>query len=227
MNNKPVWFSQLEQLIQKKHMLSHPFYKAWTCGHLTKRQLQEYAKEYYHHVKAFPTYISALHSRCEDMENRKCLLANLVDEEMGSPNHPELWKDFGLALGVSQEDWKTHQPSNQTKNLVHTFKDSCSSLPLSAGVAALYCYESQIPSICTTKIEGLKQWYGMTHPADYRYFSVHEVADVEHSAAEKDLLMKLVATKNDEEVVLETAEKVLDSLGDFLSSFVDEKGLAI
>lgn len=219
MNNNSIWFQQLKELIQKKHMLSHPFYKAWTCGQLTREQLQDYAKEYYHHVKAFPTYISALHSRCEDMEIRKCLLTNLVDEEMGKPNHPELWKNFGLALGVNQKDWDAHQPRNQTKCLVNTFKDSCSSLPLPAGIAVLYCYESQIPSICATKIEGLKQWYGMTDSTDYSYFSVHEVADVEHSASEKDLLMKLVTNKNDEDVVLETAENILDALGTFLSSF--------
>lgn len=219
MNVKNIWLDELEQLIKRKHMLSHPFYQAWTCGQLSYRQLQDYAKEYYHHVKAFPTYISALHSRCEDLKIRKCLLANLVDEEMGEPNHPELWSDFGLALGVSQKEWDTHQPRNQTKCLIDTFKDSCSSSTLGAGIAALYCYESQIPPICKTKIEGLKKWYGMTNPADYRYFSVHEIADVEHSANEKALLKSLVITKSDEEIVLKTAEKVLDALGDFLSSF--------
>lgn len=219
MENKNMWFRHLEKIIQQKQMLSHPFYQAWSCGKLTREQLQEYAKEYYHHVKAFPTYISALHSRCEDMEDRKCLLANLVDEEMGNPNHPELWKAFGFALGVNQEDWDAHQPAHQTQCLIQTFKDSCSSLPLSAGVAALYCYESQIPSICTTKIEGLRKWYGMTDPADYRYFSVHEVADVEHSEAEKNLLMKWAATEDDEKVVLKTAENVLDALGNFLTQF--------
>lgn len=43
--------------------------------------------------------------------------------------------------------------------------------------------------------------------------------DIEHSAAEKELLMNMVSTKSDEEVVLKTSEKVLDALGDFLSSF--------
>lgn len=215
----PSWINQLDDLIQKKHMLSHPFYQAWTCGHLTKGQLQEYAKEYYHHVKAFPTYISAIHSRCEDLEVRKCLLKNLMDEEAGSPNHPDLWRQFVSAVGVSEEEINAHQPRKETKALIDAFKETCSSQPVAFGVAALYCYESQIPPICTTKVEGLKKWYGITEPADYSYFSVHEVADIEHSQAEKELLMDLVKPE-EEERVLKCAEHTLDSLGNFLSSFL-------
>ncbi len=219
MNIKNIsWIDQLEQLIQQKHMLTHPFYQAWTCGKLTHTQLQEYAKEYYHHVKAFPTYISALHSRCEDQKIRRCLLNNLIDEEAGHPNHPDLWRSFSLALGVSQDEIDTHKPRNQTSNLINTFKDSCCSLPLAAGIAVLYCYESQIPSICKTKIEGLKKWYGVKNSEDYRYFSVHETADVEHSLAERVLLMDLVGPE-EEEVVLRAAGKALSSLEAFLSSF--------
>lgn len=218
MNNKNLWFDELERLIQRKHMLTSSFYKAWSCGQLTYRQLQEYAKEYYQHVKAFPTYLSSLHSRCEDLKIRKCLLSNLIDEEMGNPNHLELWRIFGLALGINQEELDTHKPGTQTRCLIQTFKDSCS-FSLSAGVAALYCYETQIPAICKTKIEGLEKWYGMTNPEDYRYFSVHETADIEHSATEKEVLISLVKTKDEEETVLKTAENVLDALANFLNSF--------
>lgn len=219
MNSQNIsWMDQLEQLIQQKHMLLHPFYQAWTCGTLTREKLQEYAKEYYHHVKAFPTYISALHSRCEDLEIRKELLKNLIDEEAGHPNHPDLWKSFSIALGVKPQEIEMHKPRNQTRNLINTFKESCSALPLSAGIAVLYCYESQIPSICKTKIEGLEKWYGIKNPQDYAYFSVHETADIEHSLAEKNVLSHLIRPE-EEKVALMAAEKALNSLEDFLSSF--------
>lgn len=219
--NNNSWLTQLEALIQQKHMLSHPFYKAWTSGQLTLPQLQEYAKEYYHHVKAFPTYISALHSRCEDMEVRKSLLKNLIDEEAGQPNHPDLWRSFGLALGVTTEEMDQHQPSDATRNLVNTFKECCQHSILPAGIAMLYSYESQIPAICQSKISGLKQWYGMDDPENYRYFSVHEDADVEHSRDERKLLQMLVSPE-EEAVVLSAAEKALNALESFLSSFCQQ-----
>ncbi len=216
------WISQLEELIKKNHMLSHPFYQAWTCGHLSKETLQEYAKEYYHHVKAFPTYLSALHARSDDMEVRKSLLNNLIDEEAGTPNHPDLWRNFALSLGVTQEELDHHTPAPATRALIDQFRKICSNAPLLAGVAALYSYESQIPSICETKIEGLKKWFGMNNPEGYRYFTVHQTADVEHAEEEKALLMKLVRPK-EVDAVLESVEKTLTALWNFLSSFKFEK----
>ena len=165
--NHTSWMNRLEEMIQQQHMLTNPFYQAWTCVHLKQSTLMEYAKEYYHHVKAFPTYLSAVHSRCDDSEVRKLLLENLIDEEAGKPNHPDLWRSFAMALGVSKEEIETHQPQIAAKELVDTFRDICRHEPIAAGVAALYCYESQIPAICTTKIDGLKKWYGMTNPGGY------------------------------------------------------------
>jgi pyrroloquinoline-quinone synthase len=213
------WIDQMDQLIEQNHMLLHPFYQAWSCGHLTGEQLQTYAKEYYHHVKAFPTYLSALHSRCEEPGLRRVLLNNLIDEEAGEPNHPDLWRSFIQALGVAPKEIESHKPREATKSLIQAFKECCASLPLASGVAALYCYESQIPPICKTKIEGLKKWYGFDSPEQYRYFSVHETADVAHAQEERGLLAVLVSP-GEEDGVLKSSEKILGALNAFLSSFL-------
>ena len=75
-------------------MLKHPFYVAWTEGKLSKAVLAEYAKQYYAHVRAFPTYVSGVHSRCDDISVRQQLLENLIEEERGEENHPELVAAF-------------------------------------------------------------------------------------------------------------------------------------
>src|SRR5438552_18872526 len=57
MNSMP--FSQeLQARIAKYDLLSHPFYKAWSAGELSRDDLREYACQYYHHVAAFPTYLA-------------------------------------------------------------------------------------------------------------------------------------------------------------------------
>jgi CoA-transferase family III len=38
--------------------------------------------------------LSALHSRCDDLDTRQVLLENLIDEERGAGNHPALWLKF-------------------------------------------------------------------------------------------------------------------------------------
>ena len=97
---------KIDNDIAEKHLLKHPFYLAWTRGELSKEALADYARQYYHHVAAFPTYLSAVHANCDDQTTRKQLLNNLIDEEAGSPNHPELWLRFAHGLDVSQEDAK-------------------------------------------------------------------------------------------------------------------------
>src|SRR3979490_1897735 len=122
--------------IAEKHLLKHPFYLAWTRGELSREALTDYARQYYHHVAAFPTYLSAAHAKCDDQPTRKQILSNLIDEEAGSPNHPELWKRFASALGVDDVDLAKMEKQSETKGLIDTFRSVCSSGSTTEGLAA-------------------------------------------------------------------------------------------
>jgi hypothetical protein len=52
----------IDARIAQRGLLQHPFYQSWTKGELTLPVLRDYAEQYYQHVAAFPTYLSALHS---------------------------------------------------------------------------------------------------------------------------------------------------------------------
>src|SRR5215469_9668143 len=93
----------LSAMIEERSLLKHPFYQTWSAGGLTLERLRNYAAQYYRHVEAFPRYLSALHSRSEDLETRQALLENLIDEERGPENHPELWLRFAEGLGASRQ----------------------------------------------------------------------------------------------------------------------------
>jgi pyrroloquinoline-quinone synthase len=207
---------KIDNDIAEKHLLKHPFYLAWTRGELTKEALADYARQYYHHVAAFPTYLSAVHANCNDQTTRKQLLNNLIDEEAGSPNHPELWLQFTDGLGVSRDDAKNSEKWTETKNLIETFRSVCGEESTAEGLAALYAYESQIPAICESKIDGLKKHYGFSNSQHYQYFTVHLEADREHSAAEREMLAAYV-NKHNFESVKASVDRVLDALWEMLS----------
>ena len=77
-----MFSKELDEKLDQFHLLNHPFYKfIGTKVSLTREIIKDYAEQYYQHVKAFPRYISATHSLCEDIEKRKILLENLQDEE--------------------------------------------------------------------------------------------------------------------------------------------------
>jgi pyrroloquinoline-quinone synthase len=213
------FLAAIDQLIQSKHLLKHEFYQAWSQGNLPASCLKEYAKEYYSHVKAFPTYLSAIHAHAgDDEEARQILLHNLVEEEGGNPNHPALWKRFASALGIVEEDFNTSLSAIQT--VIDTFRNLCRYHPLAEGIAALYAYESQIPEICISKIRGLQEHYAESFkltPDDWAYFSIHIDADQEHAAQERHLLKRLVNQTN-AEAVLSSVNQVLDALWNFLTN---------
>ncbi len=216
---------KIDNDIAEKHLLKHPFYLAWTRGELSKEALTDYARQYYHHVAAFPTYLSAVHAKCDDQPTRKQILSNLTDEEAGSPNHPELWKQFAEGLGVEDVDLEETERQPETKNLIGTFRSVCGEKSTAEGLAALYAYESQIPAICESKIDGLKKHYGFNDPKDYEYFSVHIEADKEHSAAERAMLADKIDNHNFESVRA-SVNRVLDALWDLLSGVCRRHAIA-
>jgi pyrroloquinoline-quinone synthase len=215
----------IDEQIADKHLLKHPFYLAWTRGELSKEALADYARQYYHHVAAFPTYLSAVHANCDDQATRKQLLDNLIDEEAGAPNHPDLWLEFAEGLGVSDVDIRAAGKCPETKNLIDTFRSICRDGSTAEGLAALYAYESQIPAICESKIDGLKKHYGFNDPELYRYFSVHIEADREHSATEREILTSYIGNENIEKVKA-GAQRVLDALWEMLSGVCRRHAIA-
>ena len=219
------YLEEIDNDIAEKHLLKHPFYLAWTLGELSKEALTDYAQQYYHHVAAFPTYLSAVHAHCDHQATRKQLLNNLIDEEAGSPNHPELWKKFVDGLGVEDADLAQTEKQPETKNLINTFRSVCGQRSTAEGLAALYAYESQIPSICESKIDGLKKHYGFTKPEHYEYFTVHIGADREHSAAEREMLSRHLDAHNFESVKV-SVNRVLDALWNMLSGVCRRHAIA-
>ena len=99
-----MFSKELNKKLDKYHLLNHYFYKAWNEGKLNREIIKDYAEQYYQHVKAFPRYISAAHSMCEDLDKRKILLENLQDEENQNKDHPKLWKNFAVAMGAKKEE---------------------------------------------------------------------------------------------------------------------------
>ena len=123
-----IFSETIKNSISAYHLLAHPFYQAWNEGHVPKERLKEYVKQYYNHVKAFPRYISATHSLCDDLEKRKILLENLADEEgLNGIPHPELWLRFAEGLGVSRSEMENQPARESIKNVVSVFFSSANS----------------------------------------------------------------------------------------------------
>jgi pyrroloquinoline-quinone synthase len=202
------------------HLLKHPFYKAWMEGTLSQETLKDYAQQYYYHVDRFPRYLSAIHSNCEDSGWRNELLLNLNDEvgTHSGVSHPELWLRFAEGLGVKREETLTASPRRAIQNVTSTFLGYAQS-SFHEGLGALYAYESQIPEIATSKIQGLKQHYGIESSRALSFFKVHEVADVEHRQVVLKMLEALPLEEKKQ--AAHAARQAATALWSFLTDVVE------
>lgn len=216
----------LDALVAEKHLLKHPFYKLWSEGKLSRGNIREYAISYYPHVAAFPTYVSGVHSGCEDPALRRELLENLVEEEGGPVNHPALWRRFAAALGAADEDLAIAPRTPEVAAAIALFRRATRDGSVAEGLAALYAYESQIPEISRTKREGLAAFYAIEDAEATRFFTVHEEADVWHRQVERDALGRVAVTDAEQTKALAAAERCLDALNRALDGVMRENGLA-
>jgi pyrroloquinoline-quinone synthase len=208
---------RIDEAIGQYAMLSHPFYHLWSEGKLNQSILAEYAKQYYAHVAAFPTYVSAVHSRCDDMKVRQLLLENLIEEERGPENHPELWLRFAESLGVTRDEVRNAELLPSTKDSVARLKSLTANPDYRQGVAALYAYESQIPEVSKTKREGLKEFYAIKDERAVSFFTVHEKADQIHRQIERKILSDRCDTELAADETVNAASEASRALWDFLT----------
>jgi len=207
-----TFWDDLHARLQPFDLLCHPFYKAWSAGSLTHEDLREYAADYYHHVAAFPTYLSALHSRLADGELRREVLRNLADEEIEGSAHSELWLNFAEGMGAQRDAARTSVPVKEVQELTATYREIARNGSVAEALAALYAYESQVPRVAVAKAKGLREHYA----ADAKtcgYFTLHQTADVHHSGVWRALLdRELAANPAAREAALDAAEVAAEAL---------------
>ena len=208
-----MFSKKIKEKLDQYHLLKHPFYISWNEGKLNREIIKDYAEQYYQHVKAFPRYISATHSICEDIEKRKILLENLQDEENPEADHPKLWKNFALAMGADKNNIENVEREWFTNDMIENFFHYARS-SYAEGLGSLYTYERQIPEIAETKIRGLKKFYGVNSKEGLEFFEAHKAADVVHRKECEKLLDNL---SSDEK---EKAEKAAMFTARYLWNFL-------
>jgi pyrroloquinoline-quinone synthase len=199
----------IDVLIEKYHLLKHPFYRAWTEGKLSRESLQLYAEQYYQHVRAFPENLRELAGRTSGHLNQ-LVEENLAEELNPAAPHPMLWRQFAQSLGVSEAALGDAHPLPGIAALLDTFDEVVTQGTTAQAVAAFYAYEAQVPEISGEKIAGLRRFYDITEPRALAYFAVHQEADVRHRAAWREWLS--MQDESDSFGVLCAAERSLKAL---------------
>ena len=211
-------FEKIDDIVTQYDLLKHPFYAAWSEGTLTLDALKGYAEQYYKFVSEFPRMLSAVHSNCPDLTTRQSILENLAEEENLEKPHPELWINFGLALGLERDDITGSEMLLETSQALDVLNSICRNRSFKEGSAALYAYESRVPEIAARKVAGLESLYGVTGESGLEYFKLHIEVDPLHASIWKEVISGHTAEEEEDDLLdsveesMKAYNKILDGV---------------
>lgn len=199
---------RIDEMIEERSLLKHPFYQMWSDGKLSLDSLTGYSKEYYQLVKSVPSFMTPIIEQAPD--SLKSELTSNQEEEI---QHIKPWLRFASSLGVDEKELehyaglpKTIQAVSQLSSLMNSFE---------GGSCAMYAFEKEIPKISQVKLEGLAEFYGISSEQATEYFKLHTEADIRHAAAWRKALEQISSKK---EELFEIAEESISAQNMLLDS---------
>lgn len=191
-----LW-TRVEQARSRWNVLDHPFYRRWSEGELTRRELACYSGQYRHAVSALARASASAAQAAEPP-----IRAQLDDHAAEEAAHVSLWDGFIGAVGGDPQA----APEAETAACARAW--ACEDRTLLGDLVALYAIESGQPAIAETKRDGLREHYGIDSAQGTAYFDLHAERDHEHAAASRALIEARV-TEADVDALVAEAEAVL------------------
>lgn len=201
--------------IERRSLLKHPFYKAWSEGKLDLGELKGYSMEYFQLVKVVPKMVENIGSKTDDANLSREISQSLREEN----EHIAPWVEFARSLGVGENELQRYT-GDSSANAAISELGSLTGLSFDEGVAAMYAYEKELPKISRSKIDGLKKFYGLSSHESTHYFEIHEVADVKHAELWRGILNGI--TPENEESILSAAKRSLESQNKLLDAVMEK-----
>ena len=176
---------------------------------LDLKTAQRLAREYLPANSASPRIIAAAISNVHDEEFRTALCENLW-EEVGcgklEDSHIQMWARFVRAVGVDPEGLHVLHDDSVARPLVESYLDICKAGPEHRVLAILFSYEYLFCVVNTHFAEAVKK-SGIINSQGAEFFSVHSVADIEHSERLAEVLVGSCKTEEDWNDALEVAKQ--------------------
>jgi len=199
---------RIDEMIEERSLLKHPFYQMWSDGKLTLDSLSGYSKEYFQLVKAVPSFMTPIIEKAPNS-----VISELIDNQQEESIHINSWIKFAGELGVSEYELIHYEGLEKTRKSVLELSELMNTYE--GGACAMYAFEKEIPKISQTKLDGLAEFYGISNEEATEYFKLHTEADIRHAASWKNILEK---TSTDSNNLIRIADKSISAQNLLLDS---------
>ena len=199
---------RIDEMIEERSLLKHPFYQMWSDGKLTLDSLSGYSKEYFQLVKAVPSFMTPIIEKAPNS-----VISELIDNQQEESIHIQSWIKFAGELGVSEYELIHYEGLEKTRKSVLELSELMNTYE--GGACAMYAFEKEIPKISQTKLDGLAEFYGISNENATEYFKLHTEADIRHAASWKNILEK---TSTDSDSLIHITDKSISAQNLLLDS---------
>ena len=199
-----------------KSRKNHPLWIGLMQGKLTRPQVSEILKQFgviplYNHFYHGPVYVN-----CPSASWRRRLAEVVYEEATGAiysdgVGHNELYLRMGEAFGISREEMHATQYCGGALAVRHYFENVCRRSFLEGYAALSLGGEAQAPGIAGKVSEAFIKHYGLT-PEQASFYSVHEVADADHSGGAIDFLREFARTDAEVKLVRDSVRDAVETL---------------
>jgi len=199
---------RIDEMIEERSLLKHPFYQMWSDGKLTLDSLSGYSKEYFQLVKAVPSFMTPIIEKAPNS-----VISELINNQHEESIHIQSWIKFAGELRVSEYELIHYEGLEKTRKSVLELSELMNTYE--GGACAMYAFEKEIPKISQTKLDGLAEFYGISNENATEYFKLHTEADIRHAASWKNILEK---TSTDSDNLIQIADKSISAQNLLLDS---------
>ncbi len=104
---------KIDEMIEERSLLKHPFYQTWSDGKLTKEALAGYSKEYFQLVKQVPAFMTPIIEQSPDE-----FVKELTENQQEESEHIRPWISFASELGISENELMSYSGLPKTQQAV-------------------------------------------------------------------------------------------------------------
>src|SRR5262245_49895436 len=195
--------SVIKEIIQPgvERLLALPYFSELRAGKLSIKRLQGWALQHYLHNHALlKGFALCMVKNSHEPDLFKYFLYQMNEEQY----HPDLAKKFGLGIGLNDADFLAATPIFEC--LAHTSKTIHGMLLGSASEnrASALVNETMVCRYSEAHIDALKKHYGLDDK-QIQFFTVHAVADQEHTAMAAEVIAKHATSEPQKQLVRQAA----------------------
>jgi pyrroloquinoline-quinone synthase len=215
MNSSPSsTLRSFSALTQNHPLWQHKFLARCRTGQLTLPEVQILAVQMYKFSKEFNRILASILSRCPDESAQLVIVDNLFDE-MGQGDlgqaHPELFRRFTRAIGITDESLAVAPTAPETLNLIATYLEIPHQYGYLAALGAV-CFASEgiVNSLYSQLYQGIVGAAPLPQES-LIFFEVHIDVDDSHAANLARLLEPRVTTQEQANEINQAILKAMDA----------------